>query len=410
MRDREFVTFWFGQTLSQLGSSFTTFALPLLVFHTTGSGLDLGIAAAAGMLPYPLFGLVLGAWADRRDRKRLMIGADLGRGLLIASIPILALLHHLPIWWIYVIGFATTTLTILFEAGEFAAVPSLAAGGDLNTLNGRIQATYQAAAVAGPLLAGTLLGVVSVPTLLLIDAGSFVISAASLGAIASSFNEDRTEQPASSIAADVVAGLRYVLGHPVLRNISIMMAIVNLLAAASNAQLVLFLKRSLHASDQQVGWIYSAASLGMVGSALLAGPLRRRLSFSVVALVALACYGALTVGLALIGRFSIALCLWAGCSGMAMLFNVVSGSLRQAIVPENLLGRVMTIASVLAWSAIPIGALASGVFVDATGDVASLFLAIGAAMILVPLVFAFTAVGRAARYAPAAAPTTATAR
>lgn len=410
MREREFFTFWIGQTLSQLGSSFTVFALPLLVFHTTGSGLDLGIAAAAGMLPYPLFGLVLGAWADRRDRKRLMIGADLGRGVLIATIPMLALLHQLPVWWIYVIGFASTTLTILFEAGEFAAVPSLAAGADLNTLNGRIQATYQAAAVAGPLLAGSLLAVVSVPTLLLVDAGSFVISAACLRAIATSFNGDRSEQPASSITADVVAGLRYVLGHPVLRNISIMMAIVNLLAAASNAQLVLYLKRHLLASDQQVGWIYSAASLGMVGFALLAGPLRRRLSFSAVALVSLVCYGGLTVGLALIDRFSIALFLWGGCSGMAMLFNVVSGSLRQAIVPENLLGRVMTIASVLAWSAIPLGALASGVFVDATGDVVSMFLAVGAVMIVVPLVFAFTAVGRAARYEPTAAAATATPR
>src|SRR5215470_12113962 len=97
MRNRPFLIFWIGQTLSQLGSSFTAFALPLLVFHTTGSGLDLGIAAAAGMLPYPLFGLLLGAWTDRHDRKRLMIRADLGRGALIASIPLLALCGALPI-------------------------------------------------------------------------------------------------------------------------------------------------------------------------------------------------------------------------------------------------------------------------------------------------------------------------
>ncbi len=408
MRNRPFLIFWVGQTLSQLGSSFTAFALPLLVFHTTGSGLDLGIAAAAAMLPYPLFGLLLGAWTDRHDRKRLMIRADLGRAALIASIPLLALWGVLPIWWIYVMAFATTTLTIVFEAAEFAAVPSLAAGADLNALNGRVQATYQAAAVAGPFLAGALLAVVSVPILLLIDAGSFMISAACLRAIATPFNRERPDRPASSIVADAVAGLRYVLGHPVLRTISIMMALVNLLAAASNAQLVLFLKRSLGASDREVGWVYSAASLGMVASALLAGPLRRRLSFSAVALAALAFDGAMTAGLALVGHFSLALVLWAGCSGMGMLFNVVAGSLRQAIVPDQLLGRVMTVAGVLAWSAIPIGSLAGGLFVDATGDVSSLFLAVGAAMIVVPLAFAFTPVGRAARYEPAAASTAST--
>src|SRR3954469_6006475 len=85
----DFWKFWTGETISNLGSSFTQFALPLLVFKLTGSALNLGIATAAAFLPYLLFGLVIGAWVDRLDRKRMMILVDIGQALVIASIPVM---------------------------------------------------------------------------------------------------------------------------------------------------------------------------------------------------------------------------------------------------------------------------------------------------------------------------------
>src|SRR6478672_11580671 len=88
----DFWKFWAGQTISNLGSSFTNFALPLLIFRLTGSALNLAIASASTFLPYLLFGLPIGAWVDRVDRKRLMIVTDLLRALLLASIPLLAAL------------------------------------------------------------------------------------------------------------------------------------------------------------------------------------------------------------------------------------------------------------------------------------------------------------------------------
>src|SRR5215467_5811577 len=97
----DFWKFWTGETISSLGSSFTEFALPLLVFKLTGSALNLGIATAATFLPYLLFGLVIGAWVDRVDRKRLMIGTDLARALVIATIPALAAIDKLSVEWIY---------------------------------------------------------------------------------------------------------------------------------------------------------------------------------------------------------------------------------------------------------------------------------------------------------------------
>src|SRR6202011_140243 len=125
---------------------------------------------------YMLFGLVLGAWTDRVNRKRMMIFTDIGRAAIVGTIPLLAVLGGLPVWWIYIVGFVHSTLTICFEAGQFAAIPSLVKQDDLVTANGRIQASYSAAQIAGPLLAGLLVTIVPLTSLMLIDALSFLVS------------------------------------------------------------------------------------------------------------------------------------------------------------------------------------------------------------------------------------------
>src|SRR5215831_18533799 len=184
----DFWKYWTGQTISNLGSSITLFALPLLVYKLTGSALNLGITTAAEFLPYLLFGLLLGAWTDRVNRKRMMIGTDIARALIITSIPLLYAFGLLTVWWIYVVGFIHATLTICFEAGQFAAIPSLVNQDDLVTANGRIQASYSGASIIGPLLAGVLVTMVPLAALMLIDAFSFLVSSFSLALIRISFN------------------------------------------------------------------------------------------------------------------------------------------------------------------------------------------------------------------------------
>src|SRR5262249_30256278 len=316
----DFWKFWAGQTISNLGSSFTEFALPLLIFKLTGSAINLAIASATTFLPYLLFGLLIGAWVDRVNRKRLMIATDLLRALVLASIPLLAALDQLTLWWIYAASFLISTLTIGFNSAEFAAIPSMVGQDDPVTANGRIQASYSAATVAGPLLAGLLIAFMPLPALLLIDATSFVVSAGSLVLIGRSFNAGGPARAASSIWQDVSEGLRYVLGHTVLRNISAMMALVNFVGSTVYAQLVLFAKQRLLASDTQVALLYSAGSVGVVLLSLAAGPLRKRWSFSTVALGALALDGLLTIGLALTSWYWAALPIWMLCSGLGILF------------------------------------------------------------------------------------------
>lgn len=397
----DFWKYWTGQTISNLGSSITLFALPLLVYKLTGSALNLGITGAAEFLPYLLFGLVLGAWTDRVDRKRMMVFVDVGRAVVVASIPLLALLGILPIWWIYLVGFLHSTLTICFEAGQFAAIPSLVDQDDLVTANGRIQASYSGAQIMGPLLAGALVALVPLTSLMLIDALSFLVSSFSLLLVRTSFNVKRDEQKEkTSIRRDVVEGLRYVLSHPVLRNISMMMAMVNFVGTTTYGQLVLFAKVRLAASDTQVSLLFSAGSLGIVIMGLLAGMLRKRWSFSKVALGALMSEGLLTVVFSLMHWYWIALALWTLMSGLGILFNINTSSLRQAIVPNHLLGRVISIASVLAWSAIPLGSLLGGFAITWTGNIALIYSVIGTLVFLIPFSFSFTALGHADRYIP----------
>jgi MFS family permease len=134
----DFWKFWAGQTISNLGSSFTQWAVPLLVYQLTHSAVNLGIATAATFLPYLMFGLLIGAWMDRVDRKRAMIALDWLNTIVILSIPLVATFGHLTVWWIYAVTFLQSTIFIAFSAGEFAAIPSLVSTDDLVTANGRI--------------------------------------------------------------------------------------------------------------------------------------------------------------------------------------------------------------------------------------------------------------------------------
>ena len=401
----DFGRFWLGQTISNLGSSFTFFALPLLVFKLTGSPINLGIATAAEFVPYLLFGLVIGAWVDRVDRKHLMIATDLARAAVIATIPLLAAVDQLSVGWVYLVAFASATLTIAFDAAEFAAIPSLVpSDDDLVRANGRVQASYSAAQIAGPLLAGLLITVAPIQQVLWVDAASFLVSAVTLALITTPFNTLRDTEDRRALRREILDGLRYVLGHPVLRNISAMMALINLVSATVYAQLVVFAKRQLDASDSRVALLYAAGSAGVVLLSLAAGPVRRRLSFSVAALGALVVDGLLTVVLAATRWYWAALVLWAAISGLGIFFNINTGSLRQQIVPNHLLGRVMSIAGVLAWSAIPVGALAGGWAVERTGSVALVYGVIGALVALLALGFSLGPLGHADRYLPASQP------
>ncbi|MGH8918671.1 MAG: hypothetical protein ACRD0H_10095, partial [Actinomycetes bacterium] len=198
-------------------------------------------------------------------------------------------------------------------------------------------------------------------------------------------------------------GLRFVWSHPVLRTISIMMALINFVGATENSQLVLFAKRTLAASDSQVALLFTAGATGIVTVSLCAAPIRRHVSFAVTALGALVLSGLSVTAMALIGRYLPALVLWGAAQGIGLLLNVNTGSLRQAIVPGHLYGRVISIAGVLAWSAIPLGALAGAAAIQISGSVAGVYAVAGGLTAVIALAFAFSPVRHGDRYLAEAA-------
>src|SRR5487761_60088 len=262
---RDFWKFLTGQTISTLGSALSAFALPLLVFQLTHSPLSLAITTFSFALPHLLFGLFIGAWVDRVDRKRLMIGVDILLALTVAAIPVLAFLHQLNVFWVYGVQFIVSSLVLVFEQAEFTAIPSLVGGNDLVTANGRINATYQSSEVAGPAIAGAIANVISVPALLVIDSISYLVSATALATIKVSFNRsDRAQKQTTRIIADIGEGIRYVLSRPVLRNISLMMMLFNLTNVTIYAQGVYYAKERLHANNFELGLFFASGSVGAI--------------------------------------------------------------------------------------------------------------------------------------------------
>ncbi len=378
---RDFGRFWVGQTVSALGSSFTLFALPLLVFKLTGSPMSLAATLAAGFLPYPLLGLAIGAWSDRLDRRRLMIGADIGRALVVATIPVLSLSGHLSVWFVYPLAFAQTALAIAFDAGQSAAVQRLVAREQLVLANGRLQAASSAVQLLGPPLAGAVMLLLPLESVLIGDSLSFIVSAFSLGLIRTRFGDrkrGRDARPAENrLRAEIAEGLRFVLSVPVIRNISLMLAAATFFYAAAASELVFFAKERLGAGDSQIGLIFGAGSLGGLIMALAAPALSRRLGFAARTFGAAATKGVLLVCLAAVSQFWLGTAVWLLVLGSATLFGISSETIRQTLVPNELLGRVRSITSVISWSLMPLGAILGGVLVELSGSPSLLFACAG---------------------------------
>ena len=403
---RDFELFFGGQLLSNLGNSVSLLLIPLIVYKLTGSALNLGISSAAEFVPYLLFGLVIGAYVDRLPRRRVMVVSDLLRAVAIASVPVLYAAGGLQVWWIYVVGFISSVLGIFFSNAESTAIPALVGRTDLVRANGRITASYSAMGIVGPLIAGAMVSVLHPAIALSIDASSFLVSAITLVFIRTSFDAVAGERARRKVREDVAEGLRYVLGNPVLRSISAMMALINLFSTSIVfSQTVYLAKAHLGADDGQVGLLYAAGGAGVVVTGLMAGRLRRHLSFGQAALGGLMASGAAIIVLAAVGNLWLGLAAWAAVAGFGTLLDINTISLRQAISPPEMLGRVMSIAQVLAWSAIPIGSVVGGAAISSTHRVTAVFAGCGAWQITVAALFALGPLGHAQRYTTAAMPT-----
>src|SRR6185503_7360636 len=187
LREPGFQGLWLAQTVSQLGSQVTWIAMPLVAILTLGaSPLEVGVLTAVDFLPFLLFTLPAGVWVDRLPRRRILIAADIGRAFVLAAVPAAYLAGVLEMWQLYVVGFLAGTLTVFFDVGYQAFLPELVPRERLAEGNSRLEVSRSAAVVVGPGLAGVLVGAVTAPLAILVDAVSYVVSSLFLFRIAAS--------------------------------------------------------------------------------------------------------------------------------------------------------------------------------------------------------------------------------
>jgi MFS family permease len=398
MRSVDFWKYWLGQLLSNFGSAFVTFATPLLIYRLTGSAVSLSLAVVFSFLPYILFGLIIGTVIDRVGRKKLMITTDIARGAMLATIPIFSLAGLLSVWWIYAVVFINGTLSIAFQGAEFAAVKSIVPESMLLTANARIQSSFQAAQFIGPVFGGLMVGVgLSIPAIFSITAFTYLISAVSLALIHTDF-KGALALAKKRFRSEVTEGLRFIFQNPVLRNISLLTALVNFFAETTWAELVIFAKHQYGASDAHIAVLYACEPLGAAILTFLAARTRHYVSFSVATLGALMTYGALIFLVSLLRSYWAAIPVWIVVGGLPLSFSIHTVSLRQKIVPDHLLGRVMTASQTIAWCGIPTGAVVGGLAITATHNVSLVYAGVGLMIFMITCLFWFTALGRADQY------------
>lgn len=392
-RDRNFGTYWIAQSLSAAGDAFAYLAVPLLVLHATGSVAQMGLLTAVAGAASVGAGVFGGVLVDRYDRRTLMIAADLARLALYSLIP-LAWLAGPQVWLLFVVLPICEAAGMVFQVAAVTAVRNLVDRDRITEANGRLQATYALAAVAGPLLAGVVSARFGPTAAIAINAASFALSAAGLWLVRLRKADDGEATGSTGRLAEFLAGARFLWRQPVLRSLTVLLSVFIFLTYGFTDVLVYHVKHDLGGSDRTVGTVLGLAALGTIAGALLVAPLRRRRGFGVTWVGALSTCGLAIVGIGLVGNVPAVTVLTAVYLCGVSVGGICSMSLRQEITPDHLLGRVTSAFWSTHYSLGPAGA---AVLTWAAGryGVTAVALVAGTGCLLVAISGLFTPIRRA---------------
>jgi MFS family permease len=407
-RHRDFMRLWAGQTVSVFGSQVTELALPLaavLTLHATA--FQMGLLSAAGMAPWIAFALLVGVWVDRQLRRRwILVAADLGRAVILLSVPVAAAFHVLALGQLFAVAFAAGCLTLAFNVAWGSYLNVLVPREQLVDGNAKLMGSYATAQIAGPSIAGVLVQAITAPFAILVDAASFLVSAFALRSIRAPEPERRLER-GRSLRHDLAAGLRYVRDDPLQRAIAGSAATLNFFGAAIYAVVVLYAVRKLHLSSGLIGLVFAGGAVGALVGTQLAPRVTRRLGAGRTILLA-------TVGfppaLAIVPLASPGQAPWLAVAILAvaeaigglavMVFDVNIAALRQAVTPEHLYGRSGGAMSFLTQSAKPLGSLFGGAVATAVGLHPTLWICAAGGLLVIPWTVFSPLRGRGSALAP----------
>ncbi|GAA2740375.1 MFS transporter [Kitasatospora cinereorecta] len=391
---RDFRQLLLGAAASQAGSQVTLVALPLvavLVLHA--SAFQVGLLTAAETAAFLLVGLPAGAWLDRMRKLPVLVRADVVRFLAVGSIPPAAAAGVLTMAQLYVVALVTGIATVFFDVAHQSYLPNLLPREHLVAGNGALETVRSSAQIVGPGLGGGLVQLLGAPLAIVADAVGYLTSAVLLRRIRAVEDEP---QPAAagSLRADIAEGVRFVLGHPLLRMIAAATAVSNLFAAVLMAVQTVFWVRVLELSPAAIGVLLSVSAVGGLAGALCAGRLAARVGqarliwLSALASAPFALLWPLSSGPAGAVLFGVgsAVVLFG-----AVVYNVAQVSFRQTVCPPELLGRMNATIRFLVWGTLPLGALLGGTVAGTAGPRAALwvcavgFLAVPLPLLLSPL-------------------------
>jgi MFS family permease len=356
---------WTGQSISEFGSQISQLAIPLLaLLELHATTFEFAVLGVLGFMPFILFALPAGVWVDRLRRRSILIVGDSARAVLLALIPILWATGVLQIWMLMAIQFVIGIFTVFFDVAYQSYLPSLIDREDLVDGNSKLQLTVSVAQVAGPTTSGVLIGAITAPYAIVFDAVSFVIS--SVFMITMRHRETLPERPSEGhpkMWPQVKEGLRWVVGHPWLRAIAADTGISNFFGSMYFAVLLVYAVRVLHFSAFELGAMFAVGSCGAIVGALLANRIQQRIGVGPTILwasVAFCVPGLIFATAPHSGALPLFMLAQAiiGFGGVA--YNITQVSLRQAITPERLQGRMNAAMRWIIWGGIPLGALLGG--------------------------------------------------
>jgi MFS family permease len=367
--NRPFRDYWTGQTISLFGDQIALLAIPLLAVLTLNANPEqMGFLAAVEMAPSLLFAFHLGAWADRRrNRRALLVTADIGRAALLLGLPLAAVLGVLSLPLLYVVAFLTGTLGILFMVAEQTVFTSLVRPREYVEANSLLVGSRSVAVVGGKTLGGLLVAAVTAPVAIAIDGVSFLFSALFV------HRAEVPEPPAASRdSGGLAVGVQFIRRAPLLKASLFGTATFNLFNTAFWALVVLFATDELHLGSGAIGIALGIGALGSVLGSAMARPLAARIGLGNAMILAfvLAPLPLVLVPLA-DGPPAVSMLLLTAAeffSGIGvMILDVGLFSFQAAVIPDQLRSRVWGAILFVNWGIRPIGALGGGLLAGAIG-------------------------------------------
>ena len=383
--NRDFKVLLASQGVSSLGDAVSFTALPLLVLALTGSGLAMGIVSAVQTLPDLVFGMVAGALADRSDRKRMMLLADLGRAVLTALIPISVALHGPTMAVILIVAAPMSVLRAFFLAGYTSSVPALVGRSQVGRANSYFEAIFSTGYIIGPAVAGVLASLIGPGPTLAIDAVSFALSGLGLALVRRDLVAP-IDRPREPLLTEIRRGIDYIAGHPTLRTVILFWGASSILMAPLVTALVVRITRDLGYQPSVLGLLLTSFGIGTVVGALLTARMATRRHVGVVLLGGNLVTGSALVAVALTSEVPILLVI-AFVAGIAQSTVLVTYlTLRTSHSPDDLLGRIGSTARTISLGLQPLGLLVGGALIDLT-DASSTLALMGLAVVFVTLLF-----------------------